>query len=117
MCSSDRIITAVGPDNVRLVDPIIHYVTGEGANIAEVQMYDHDEESLFAMLLRVDFPDAQIDRLRAAMNEIGSMKNLSIQIGRRRVGTASPTLAICVASRQSSPPPLLPSSRARQANP
>jgi formyltetrahydrofolate deformylase len=28
------VITAVGPDNVRLVDPIIHYVTGQGANIA-----------------------------------------------------------------------------------
>ena len=43
------VITAVGPDNGRLVDPIIHYVTGLGANIAEVQMYDHDEEALFAM--------------------------------------------------------------------
>ena len=28
------LITAVGPDNVGLADPLIHYVTGEGANIA-----------------------------------------------------------------------------------
>ena len=47
------IVTAVGPDNVRLADPLIHYVTGQGANIAEIQMYDHDEAALFAMLLRI----------------------------------------------------------------
>ena len=41
------VVTAVGPDNVRLADPIIHYLTGQGANIAEIQMYDHDEEALF----------------------------------------------------------------------
>ena len=54
------VITAVGPDNVRLADPIIHYVTGQGANIAEIQMYDHDEEALFAMLLRIDLPAGQL---------------------------------------------------------
>ena len=37
------IITALGPDNVGLADPIIHHVTGRGARIAEIQMYDHDE--------------------------------------------------------------------------
>jgi formyltetrahydrofolate deformylase len=31
-------ISAVGPDNRGLADPIIHYVTGQGANIAEIQM-------------------------------------------------------------------------------
>ena len=50
-------ITAVGPDNVGLADPIIHFVTGHGANIAEIQMYDHDEEALFAMLLRIELPE------------------------------------------------------------
>ena len=48
------VITAVGPDNRGLADPIIHHVTGQGANITEIQMYDHDEQSLFAMLLRID---------------------------------------------------------------
>ena len=56
------VITAVGPDNRGLADPIIHYVTGVGANIAEIQMYDHDEESLFAMLLRIDLPDGALGR-------------------------------------------------------
>jgi formyltetrahydrofolate deformylase len=37
-------ITAVGPDHKGLADPIIHYVTGAGANIHEIQMYDRDSE-------------------------------------------------------------------------
>ena len=45
------VLTAVGPDNRGLADPIVHHVTGAGANIAEIQMYDHDSERLFAMLL------------------------------------------------------------------
>ena len=46
------VITAVGPDNVGLADPIIHYVTGQGANIEEIQMYNHDEEALFHVVNR-----------------------------------------------------------------
>lgn len=42
-------ITAVGPDNRGLADPIIHYLASAGANIHEIQMYDHDTEKLFAM--------------------------------------------------------------------
>jgi len=59
-------ITAVGPDNRGLADPIVHYVTGAGANIHEIQMYDHDTERLFAMLLRIEWPGnpASIDTLR-----------------------------------------------------
>ncbi len=38
------ILTAVGPDNRGLADPIVHYVSGAGANISEIQMYDHDQE-------------------------------------------------------------------------
>ena len=38
------IITAVGPDNRGLADPIVHHVTSAGANISEIQMYDHDAE-------------------------------------------------------------------------
>ena len=74
------IITAVGPDNVRLVDPIIHYVTGEGANIGEVQMYDHDEEALFAMLLRIELAAERLDTLRSALHEIGAIKKLAIRV-------------------------------------
>ena len=48
------VITAVGPDHRGLADPIVHSVTGMGANIAEIQMYDHDEQSVFSMLTRIE---------------------------------------------------------------
>ena len=63
------IITAVGPDNVGLADPIIHYITGQGANIAEIQMYDHDEEALFAMLLRIELSADQYSSARDALTD------------------------------------------------
>ena len=53
------VITAVGPDNVGLADPIIHDVTSRGANIAEIQMYDHDEAAVFAMMCRLNIDTTQ----------------------------------------------------------
>lgn len=93
------VITAVGPDNVRLVDPIIHYVTGEGANIAEVQMYDHDEQALFAMLLRIHLPAERLPVLRKAMTEIGSMKKLSVRVWSPEERAERPRIAICTTYR------------------
>jgi len=101
------IITAVGPDNVRLVDPIIHHVTGEGANIAEVQMYDHDEEALFAMLLRIDLAAERLPALRAAMTQIGQLKKLAIRVWSPEQHRERPKLAICVTYRQEPPLALL----------
>ncbi|MGE3781000.1 MAG: formyltransferase family protein, partial [Pirellulaceae bacterium] len=101
------VITAVGPDNVRLVDPIIHYVTGEGANIAEVQMYDHDEQALFAMLLRIHLPGTQLASLRSAMAEIGKLKNLSIRVWSPEERAVRPRLAVCVTFRPETPLALL----------
>jgi formyltetrahydrofolate deformylase len=92
------IITAVGPDNVRLADPIIHHVSAKGANIAEIQMYDHDEEALFAMLLRIEFPENEVDSLRDELQQIGSLKNLSIRVWAPPV-TSRPRLAICTTYR------------------
>ena len=97
------IITAVGPDHVRLADPIIHYVTGEGANIAEIQMYDHDEEALFAMLLRVQLPTEKLAEVRAAMKEIGRETNLSIRVWSPEERLSKPRLAICVTYRPEPP--------------
>lgn len=105
------VITAVGPDNVRLVDPIIHYVTGEGANIGEVQMYDHDEQALFAMLLRVQYPADQLGTLRSAMAEIGRLKNLSVRVWSPEQRQARPRLAIAVTYRTEPPLALLRSIR------
>ena len=93
------IITAVGPDNKRLADPIIHYVTGEGANIGEIQMYDHDEEAVFAMLLRIELPGEQLPTLRAALLEIGRLKNLSIRVWSPEERARRPRLAICTTYR------------------
>lgn len=101
------VITAVGPDNVRLADPIIHYVTGQGANIAEIQMYDHDEEALFAMLLRIDLPAAQLAEIRPALTEIGRLKKLSIRVWSAEERATRPRLAICVTLRPETPLALL----------
>ena len=67
----ETIITAVGPDNVGLADPIVHFVTGQGANIEEIQMYNHDEAALFAMLLRIALPPGKYGELCDAMRQIG----------------------------------------------
>ncbi len=101
------VITAVGPDNVRLADPIIHHVTGEGANIGEIQMYDHDEEAIFAMLLRIELPNAQLATLRSSLAEIGRMKNLSVRVWSPDERAASPRLAICTTFRPEPPLALL----------
>src|SRR6187399_3044606 len=101
------VITAVGPDNVRLVDPIIHYVTGQGANIAEIQMYDHDEEALFAMLLRIQLPADKLPQVRAAMKDIGGQTKLSVRVWSPEERAARPRIAICVTQRSETPLALL----------
>ena len=95
------VITAVGPDNRGLADPIVHHVTNSGANIYEIQMYDHDSERLFAMLLRFDWPNQNSDLspLRSAMKQIGQVKNLSIRTWSRDEGPRPPRLAICTTYR------------------
>ncbi len=96
------IITAVGPDNRGLADPIVHYVASGGANIPEIQMYDHDSERLFAMLLRMEWPDdaESLVALRERMNEIGRLKGLSVRTWSRDEHRRPPRLAICTTYRQ-----------------
>ena len=93
------VITAVGPDNRGLADPIIHYVTGLGANIGEIQMYDHDELSLFAMLLRIELSPEHWRDLRPAVAEIGRDKCLSVRVWSPEERHERPRLAICVTIR------------------
>src|SRR5687768_15437601 len=97
------IITAVGPDNVGLADPIIHYVTGQGANITEIQMYDHDEEAIFAMFLRIQLPASKLDPIRAAVIQIGRQKNLNVRVWSPNERADKPRLAICVTARPETP--------------
>ncbi len=108
------VVTAVGPDHSGLADPIVHTVTGEGANIAEIQMYDHDEEALFAMLLRIQLPRAQFSVLRAALAEIGGQKGLSIRGWSPEERPARPRLAVCVTYRPEPALALLRAIRDRQ---
>jgi formyltetrahydrofolate deformylase len=100
-------ISAVGPDNRGLADPIIHYVTGQGANIAEIQMYDHDEECLFAMLLRIELAADRLAALRKAMQVIGEEKGLSIRVWSAEARAGMPRLAICTTLRPETPLALL----------
>lgn len=101
------VVTAVGPDNVRLADPIIHYLTGQGANIAEIQMYDHDEEALFAMMVRVHLPSAKLAEIRTALSEIGHETKLSVRVWSPEERAAKPRLAICATYRTEPPLALL----------
>src|ERR1700733_12735281 len=95
------IITAVGPDNRGLADPIVHHVTGSGANIHEIQMYDHDSEQLFAMLLRVEWPGGleSITQLAERMDEVGRLKGLSLRTWSRDAERRPPRLALCTTYR------------------
>lgn len=99
-------ITAVGPDHKGLADPIIHYVTGAGANIHEIQMYDRDSERLFAMLMRIEWSTAteSVSTLRTRLQEIGKLKGLQVRVWSRDEHARPPRLAICTTFR--SEPPL-----------
>ncbi len=74
------VVTAVGPDNVGLADPIIHEVTAQGASIGEIQMYDHDEAGVFAMMCRVNIDAQHWESIRSSMLTIGQSKGLSVRV-------------------------------------
>lgn len=109
------ILTAVGPDHRGLADPIVHHVTGAGANIHEIQMYDRDSEQLFAMLLRIEWPDGNgsISELRDRMTEIGKIKGLAIRTWSRDEHARPPRIALCTTYR---PEPALAMLRAIRDN-
>lgn len=101
------VITAVGPDNVGLADPIIHDVTGRGANIAEIQMYDHDEAAVFAMMCRLHLPDAQFAALEQSMRMVGQQKGLEIRVWSPELRASTPNLAICATFLEHTPRAIL----------
>jgi formyltetrahydrofolate deformylase len=102
-------ITAVGPDNRGLADPIIHHVSSIGANISEIQMYDHDSERVFAMLSRIDLPGARstVGELRRALQALGREKGLSVRVWSLEEHDRPPRLAICTTYRPEPPLALL----------
>jgi len=109
------LLTAVGPDHRGLADPIVHHVTGAGANIHEIQMYDRDSEQLFAMLMRIEWPteNGSIAELRERMTHIGIEKGLSIRTWSREEHPRPPRLALCTTYR---PEPALAVLRAIRDN-
>ncbi|TWU03553.1 formyltransferase family protein [Neorhodopirellula pilleata] len=103
------VITALGPDHTGLADPIIHHLTGRGARIAEIQMYDHDEQSLFAMMCRIQFdesgaiaPSIELSQIQDEMRQIGEHTGLSIRawspdaaaVSSHRASSKKPRLAV-----------------------
>jgi formyltetrahydrofolate deformylase len=109
-------ITAVGPDNRGLADPIVHYVTGVGANICEIQMYDRDSAALFAMLMRIEYPDTAgpLAVLRSRLQEIGRLKGLQVRVWSRGEHDRPPRLAICTTFRTEPPLAVLRAIRDRR---
>ncbi|MCA9230363.1 MAG: formyltetrahydrofolate deformylase [Planctomycetales bacterium] len=108
------IITAVGPDNCGLADPIVHCVTELGANIAEIQMFDHDEQSLFSMLTRVEMDPANGEPLNRALAEIGERTGLSLRTWSPQIVGRRPRLAICATYRPETPRAVLQAVRDQQ---
>ncbi|MEM7475857.1 MAG: formyltransferase family protein [Planctomycetota bacterium] len=74
------VVTAIGPDTVGLADPIIHFVTSVGGNFSEIQMYDHDEAEVFAMMCRVRIDAGQWKHLHFSLSQIGEIKGLSVRV-------------------------------------
>jgi formyltetrahydrofolate deformylase len=108
------VITAVGPDNVGLADPIIHDVTGRGANIAEIQMYDHDEAAVFAMMCRLHLPSSQYAGLVETMRDVGQKKGLEIRVWSPEPNASCPKLAICATLLEHTPRAILEAIRSGQ---
>jgi len=101
------VITAVGPDNVGLADPIIHDVTSRGANIAEIQMYDHDEAAVFAMMCRIQIGKEHLIPIRTTMKQIAAQKMLEIRVWSPEERDSKPNLAICTTLLEHTPRAIL----------
>ncbi len=110
------VITAVGPDNVGLADPIIHDVTSRGANIAEIQMYDHDEAAVFAMMCRLHIREDQWEPLQVAMTRIAEAKRLEIRVWSAELRASRPNLAICGTLLEQTPRAILQAIRSGKLN-
>jgi len=96
------VITAVGPDNRGLADPIVHCVTELGANIAEIQMFDHDQQSVFSMLTRAQLDESKLGELETAIQEISQRTGLSIRTW-AYPAARTPRLALCATYRKETP--------------
>ncbi|GAB5405934.1 MAG: formyltransferase family protein [Aureliella sp.] len=97
------VVTAVGPDNVGLADPIIHGLTGRGGSIAEIQMYDHDEAHVFAMMCRANIEPEQWENARSEMLQVGQQKELSVRVWTPTPPGRKARVAICTTYQEPTP--------------
>lgn len=97
------VITALGPDNTGLADPIIHLLTTSGARIEEIQMYDHDEEQLFAMLCRAELDGAKMGLLSERLPQIAGETGLAIRLWSPELRAERPRLAVCTTFLEATP--------------
>jgi formyltetrahydrofolate deformylase len=95
------IVTAVGPEHWGLADSIVRYIIAVGATIAEIQMYDHAAEGVFALMLRCQWPGRPdtLAELRARMAGIGSDRGLSIRTWVCPGAGRLPRVALCTTYR------------------
>jgi len=110
------VITAVGPDNRGLADPIVHCVTELGANIAEIQMFDHDQESVFSMLTRVELDPSKVNDLQSAIEQISTRTGLSIRTWSPNTNGSRPRIALCATYRHETPRAVLEAVQAGTIN-
>lgn len=97
------VITAVGRDNRGLADPIVHAVTSLGANIAEIQMYNHDAESVFSMLTRIELDGHRFEELQLEMQAVAARTKLAIRTWSPEIAGRLPRLAVCMTYRPETP--------------
>ena len=79
-------------------------------------MYDHDAESVFSMLTRIDLDPVRYDDLRQAMADISRRTDLSIRTWTPQITGRRPRLAICVTYRSEPALALLRAIRDGQIN-
>ena len=67
----------------------------------EIQMYDRDDAHVFAMLLRIEWPESEssVGKLREMMNQIGREKGLEIRTWSRDEHQRPARIAICTTYR------------------
>jgi formyltetrahydrofolate deformylase len=70
-------------------------------------MYDHDEEQIFSMLLRIELAAERTTELNEAMRQIGRDTNLSIRTWSPEMRGRKPRLALCVTNVPDTPLALL----------
>jgi formyltetrahydrofolate deformylase len=99
------IVTAVGPENQDVAEPLVQQVTAAGGTIAEIQMYDHDAAGVSAMFLRLNWPGARasIATLRTQMNRFGRDNGLVVRTWSSQERQGPPRLALCVTHRPEPP--------------